>query len=98
MTLGMAGCSISPRVKNAGTDPAVLATCPRTVTAPGELVGVTVLVIPDGQFAGMRVVPDGNRIERENMLLRGATVYKGAYEACRSVVIYVEDRDVSLSE
>ena len=97
MMFGMTACS-TPRTKNAEIDRSITAQCPRMITAPGELAEATVLVIPDGQFAGMRVVPDANRIERENMLLRGATAYRDGYRACRSVVIYVEDRDAQLSE
>lgn len=83
---------------NAPIDRSVTAECPRTINAPGELVDAIVLVIPDGQFAGMKVVPDVNRIERENMVLRGATAYRDGYRACRSVVIYVENRDDDLAD
>lgn len=95
MTFGMAGCS-TPRTTNAGIDRSITAQCPRQVFAPGDLAAQEVLTIPDGQYAGMTVVPHGNAVERENMLVRGALAYREGYRACRSVVIYVEDRDDAL--
>ena len=87
MMLGTAGCSTNRA--DLGIDRAVTATCPRTITAPGKLVAMTVLKLPDGS----EVVPIGNVVERENMLTRGALVFRDGYRACRSVVIYAEERD-----
>lgn len=77
-----------------GLDRGVTAKCPRTITAPGELVNREVLTLPDGS----KVVPIGNADARENMLVRGALVYRDGYRACRSVVIYAEERDDVLRE
>lgn len=93
-----AACGTTPRVENASIDPAVLKDCPREITAPGELVAREELIITEGRYAGMRVVPVANANERENMLVRGALVYKDGYLKCRSVVIYVEDRDQHLED
>lgn len=92
----MAACS-TPRTKNADIDRGITAQCPRTIFAPGALIEQEVLVIPDGTFAGMKVVPLGNAAKRENMLMRGALAYRKGYQACRSVVIYIEDRDDALA-
>lgn len=90
MICGMAACSTpSPDL---GLDRSVTATCPRSIAAPGELVVMEVLTLPDGS----KVVPYGNAVERENMLTRGALVYRDGYRACRSVVIYAEERDDEL--
>lgn len=51
-----------------------------------------VLTLPDGS----KVVPYDNAVERENMLTRAALVYRDGYRACRSVVIYAEERDDEL--
>lgn len=98
LTMFGAACGIDPKIESAAFDPAVLETCPRTIAAPGELVARQELVITEGQYAGMRVVPVENANERENMLVRGALVFKDGYLKCRSVVIYVEDRDKQLGE
>lgn len=87
MICGLAGCSTSS--PDLGLDRAVTATCPRTIAAPGNLVERELLTLPDGSL----VVPLGNATMRENMLLRGALVYREGYRACRSVVIYAEERD-----
>lgn len=86
MMLGTAACSTNRA--DLGLDRAVTASCPRTIAAPGELVAMTVLTLPDGA----RVVPIENAVARENMLTRGALVYRDGYRACRSVVIYAEER------
>lgn len=70
------------------------AQCPRSIAAPGNLPPSESFILPDGR----EVVPIGNVTARENMLLRGALVYKEGYQACRSVVIYVEKRDDELAE
>jgi hypothetical protein len=88
---GMAGCS-TKRTEHAPLDRSVMAECPREILAPGALVEREILVLEDGR----QVVPFGNAVERENMLLRGALVYREGYRACRSVVIYVEQRDEAL--
>lgn len=97
LMLSGTACSTN-RVVEGGLDRAKLAECPRTIEAPGELVEREVLTIPDGRFAGMEVVPVGNANERENMLARGALVFKDGWLKCKSVVIYVEDRDGELAQ
>lgn len=87
---GLAACSTNS--PDLGLDRAVTATCPRSIGAPGELPASEAFTLPDGRM----VVPIGNAVERENMLLRGALVYRDGYRACRSVVIYAEERDDAL--
>lgn len=89
---GTAGCSTNR--PDLGLDRGVTASCPREIAAPGELIALEVLVLPDGR----KVVPIGNVVARENTLTRGALVYRDGYRACRSVVIYAEDRDDKLGE
>ena len=91
MMCGTAACSTSN--PDLGLDRTVTATCPRTISAPGELVERETLALPDGRI----VVPIGNVVERENMLVRGALVYRDGYTSCRSVVIYAEERDDELN-
>jgi hypothetical protein len=88
---GLAACSTSS--PDLGLDPAITVSCPRTITAPGQLAEREELTLPDGRM----VVPLGNAVERENMLVRGALVYREGYRACRSVVIYAEERDEVLN-
>lgn len=87
MISGLAGCSTSS--PDLGLDRSVTAACPREIKAPGDLVARDELTLSDGRV----VVPIGNAVERENMLVRGALVYRDGYRACRSVVIYAEERD-----
>jgi len=87
---GTAACSTTS--PDLGLDRAVTATCPRSIAAPGELPASEAFTLPDGR----EVVPVGNVKARENMLLRGALVYRDGYRACRSVVIYAEERDAVL--
>lgn len=91
MISGLAGCSTSS--PDLGLDRAVTAACLREIKAPGDLVARDELTLPDGRV----VVPIGNVVERENMLVRGALVYRDGYRACRSVVIYAEERDKVLN-
>lgn len=93
MVIGGAACSTS-RVKHAELDPAVLDDCPRTIEAPGELVELQPFTLPDSRV----VVPFDNAVAHSNMLARGALVFRGAWFACRSVVIYAEDRDRALAD
>jgi hypothetical protein len=79
-------------VQNAGADPAVLDDCPLTVARPGDLPPRAVFALPDGR----RVVLESEANARENMLVRGAVAYRGAWLGCRSVVIYVRERDARL--
>ena len=88
---GLAACSTSS--PDLGLDRAVTATCPREIRAPGNLIDREELTLTDGRI----VVPLGNAVERENMLVRGALVYREGYRACRSVVIYAEERDEVLN-
>lgn len=90
MIFGTAACSTTS--PDLGLDRAVTATCPRSIAAPGELPPSEAFTLPDGR----KVVPIGNAVARENMLLRGALVYRDGYRACRSVVIYAEERDEAL--
>lgn len=87
---GMAACSTDR--PDLGLDRSVTATCPRAIAAPGDLIALDTLVLPDGR----KVVPFDTVVKRENMLTRGALVYRDGYRACRSVVIYAEERDDEL--
>lgn len=90
MICGAAACSTpSPDL---GLDRGITASCPRSIAAPGELAARESFTLPDGRV----VVPIGNADARENMLVRGALVYRDGYRACRSVVIYAEERDAVL--
>ena len=86
-------CSTS-RIDHAAIDPAILADCPREVESPGELPLRATAVLPDGSLA----VPIASANERELMLTRGILAFRGAWTKCRSVVIYVEDREEGLSD
>lgn len=109
LTVSGATCS-DKRLASAQTDPAVLAECPRGVESPGglparEIVTLpagTVLTLPDGSQRTLpresQFVPLADANARENMLVRGALVFRDAYGKCRSVVIYVEDRDRALAQ
>lgn len=92
-TFGTAACSID-RTKSAGLDPAVTDDCPREVHAPGDLPERTPFQLDDGRW----VVPIEEANARENMLVAGALVYRSAYQSCRSVVIYAEQRDAGLAK
>lgn len=87
-----AACSTSPRVEYALTDPMVLADCPRTVESPGDLPPRSVVTLPDGSAA----VPLAQANARELMLTRAILAFREPWQQCRSVVIYVEDRDAEL--
>lgn len=91
---GTAGCGINPRVDSAPLDRAKLEECPRAVHSPGVLPDRHPFTLDDGRV----VVPIGEVNARENMLTQGALVFKGAWVQCRSVVIYVEDRDERLAK
>ena len=86
MLLG-AGCS-TERPRSAALDPAVTATCPRSVDSPGALPQLAPFTLEDGRV----VVPVDQVRERERMALAAALIFKGAWLECRSVVIYAEER------
>lgn len=90
--LGTAGCGLTPRIENAGLDPAVLDDCPRTIEAPGDMPQRVPFTLPDGRT----VVPIEQANARENMLTLGAVVLRGAWIDCLSVVKYVAARDGAL--
>lgn len=94
LTVFGTACSNNERIRSAPIDKAVLDDCPREVMAPGELPARTPFRLPDGRI----VVPIEQANARENMLVSGALVFRGAWLQCRSVVIYVEDRDERLGE
>lgn len=94
MMSGAAACSTTSRVENAGLDPARMDDCPVAVQAPGDLPARTPFALPDGRW----VVPLAEANARENRLLEGAMVYRSAYRACRSVVIYAQDMDALLGK
>lgn len=93
MLCGTAACGLTPKVENAGLDPAVLGDCPRQVEAPGDLPARTPFTLPDGRT----VVPIDQANARENALTGAALLFRGYWLQCRSVVVYVEQRDAALA-
>lgn len=71
----------------------MLEQCPLVVAAPGALPARHPFALEDGRI----VVPIEEANARENMLVSGALVFKGAWVECRSVVVYVGERDVQLA-
>lgn len=90
---GTAACGLTPRIENAGLDPAVLDDCPRSVEAPGDLPARVPFRLPDGRL----VVPIEQVNARENALTGAALLFRGYWLECRSVVVYVEQRDKQLT-
>lgn len=71
-----------------------MASCPRELDAPGGAVDLPARDIVE--VDGRQLVPIDQANVRENLLLSGAIVFRGGWLACRSVVIYAEDRDAEL--
>lgn len=93
MLFGTAACGLTPRIEHAPLDPAVLADCPRTIEAPGDLPARTPFQLPDGRV----VVPIDQVNSRENALTAAAVLFRGHWIQCRSVVVYVEQLDKKLA-
>lgn len=93
MLCGTAACGLTPRIEHAPLDPAVLDDCPRTIEAPGDLPARTPFTLPDGRV----VVPIDQANARENALAGAALLFRGYWIECRSVVLYVEQRDAELA-
>ncbi|WP_132469378.1 hypothetical protein [Novosphingobium sp. ST904] len=94
-TCGITACGIEPkRIETAQTDRATLDQCPRSVTSPGALPTRQTILLADGRQA----IEVSEADARENMILSGALVFKRAWTDCRSVVIYVEERDAKLAK
>jgi hypothetical protein len=93
MLCGLAACGLTPRIENAGSDPAVLDDCPRTVESPGPLPAREPFRLPDGRM----VVPLDQANARENALTGAALIFRGLWVECRSVVVYIEQREAGLA-
>lgn len=81
-------------VNSASTDPAVLQACPLRVESPGALPARVPVQLADGSWA----VPMDQADSRENMLTKGALAFRGAWLGCKSVVLFVKERDAQLAK
>lgn len=68
-------------------DPAPLAACPRVFPAPPKLKPLERIMLPDGRFAVLLDVV----IERETATAKFIVEGRGAWHACMSGVVWVED-------
>ena len=84
--------TIPARVETAKPDPAKLDSCPAALSVPPALPPLAPFVLPDGR----RVVLIDTVIDRETMTAGFIIETRGAWHACRSSVVYVQEWTAAL--
>lgn len=94
-TLCLTSCAEQPgRTVTVTPDPAPLDACPRVFPAPPKLAPMERIVLPDGRIAVLME----RIIEREKATAKFIVEGRGAWHACMSAVVWVEDWSVKVGE